>query len=70
MIAQNIHAVAEHFIYDEGNQSRQVTISIGVASFNEHTPQNQADLLSFAESALYEAKRAGRNRVCVHDALE
>lgn len=70
MIAQNIHAVAEQFIYDDGSCSRQVTISIGVASFNEHAPQNQADLLSFAESALFEAKRAGRNRVCIYEPLE
>ena len=70
MIAQNIHRVAEQFIYDDGNFSRQVTISIGVASFNEHGPQTMADLLLFAESALYEAKRAGRNRVCIYEIVE
>lgn len=70
MIAQNIHAVAEQYIYDDGSHSRQVTICIGVASFNEHAPQNQADLLSFAESAMYEAKRAGRNKVSVYEPLE
>lgn len=70
MIAHNIHRLAEQFIYDDGNFSRQVTISIGVASFNEHAPQAMADLLLFAESALYEAKRAGRNRVCVYEAVE
>lgn len=70
MIAQNIHKVAEQFIYDDGNFSRQVTISIGVASFNEHAPRTMADLLSFAESSLFEAKRAGRNRVCVYEAVE
>jgi diguanylate cyclase (GGDEF)-like protein/PAS domain S-box-containing protein len=70
MIAQNIHSGAEQYLYDDGNYTRHVTISIGVASFNEHTPQSQADLLSFAESALYEAKRAGRNRVFVYEPLE
>jgi len=70
MIAHNIHRVAEQFIYDDGNLSRQVTISIGVASFNEHSPQAMADLLLYAESALYEAKRAGRNRVCVYEAID
>jgi len=70
MIAHNMHRVAEQFIYDDGTFSRQVTISIGVASFNEHSPQAMADLLLFAESALYEAKRAGRNRVCVYEAIE
>ncbi|MBC8316733.1 MAG: sensor domain-containing diguanylate cyclase [Desulfobulbaceae bacterium] len=70
MIAQNIHRVAEQFIYDDENFSRQVTISIGVASYNEHSPQTMNDLLSYAESALYEAKRAGRNRVCVYEPVE
>jgi diguanylate cyclase (GGDEF)-like protein/PAS domain S-box-containing protein len=70
MIAQNIHKVAEQFIYDDGNFSRQVTISLGVASFNEHCPRTMADLLSYAECALYEAKRAGRNRVCVYEPVE
>jgi diguanylate cyclase (GGDEF)-like protein len=43
----------------------QVTISIGVAAMERDAPRNLADLLTAADSALYLAKQAGRNRVCV-----
>jgi diguanylate cyclase (GGDEF)-like protein/PAS domain S-box-containing protein len=40
------------------------TISIGVASLRNHST-NIDTLLNKADTALYEAKRSGRNRVCV-----
>jgi diguanylate cyclase len=42
-----------------------VTLSIGVSSFPEDT-KNKADLVTMADNALYQAKRLGRNRVCLH----
>ena len=41
-----------------------VTVSIGVAAFEETTDKSNL-LLKFADDALYEAKRAGRDRVVV-----
>ncbi len=41
----------------------QVTVSLGVASLTE-TTMDAAELLSMADGALYEAKRAGKDRVC------
>jgi len=41
----------------------RVTVSVGVASFPETPVTEPWDLLRFADTALYEAKRAGRNRV-------
>jgi diguanylate cyclase (GGDEF)-like protein len=41
-----------------------LTASIGIATFPDHGDSEQT-LLSAADAALYEAKRAGRNRVCV-----
>jgi diguanylate cyclase (GGDEF)-like protein len=43
----------------------QVTISIGVSALPQGTSRGLADMLTAADSALYRAKQAGRNRVCV-----
>ncbi|HEY6787697.1 MAG TPA: GGDEF domain-containing protein, partial [Trebonia sp.] len=43
----------------------QVTISIGVSAMERGTDRELADLLAAADSALYRAKQAGRNRVCM-----
>jgi diguanylate cyclase (GGDEF)-like protein len=43
----------------------QVTISIGVAAVARGANRELSDLLTAADSALYRAKEAGRNRVCV-----
>ncbi|MBI3010625.1 MAG: diguanylate cyclase [Candidatus Omnitrophica bacterium] len=40
-----------------------VTISLGVASFPEDA-QADLELLRLADQRLYQAKHAGRNRVC------
>ncbi len=41
-----------------------ITGSVGVAVFPAEGVRSEADLLRTADSALYEAKRTGRNRVC------
>jgi len=43
----------------------RLTISIGVAAVDEGATQKLTDLLAAADSALYQAKQAGRNRVAV-----
>jgi diguanylate cyclase (GGDEF)-like protein len=46
---------------------RRITISCGAASFQAGQGFTQADLFAAADAALYAAKQAGRNRVCVAD---
>lgn len=46
-------------------ESHHVTISIGVASFPEDS-SDPIELVEMADSALYRAKREGRNRVCAY----
>jgi len=46
------------------NELPRVTVSIGVATFPDHGRLPQ-ELLNAADKALYDAKTAGRNRVCV-----
>lgn len=56
-------AVAAHsFLFREGQPSGRVTISGGVASF-PNDGQEAGTLIRAADDALYQAKRAGRNRV-------
>jgi diguanylate cyclase (GGDEF)-like protein len=43
-----------------------LTASLGIATFPADAP-GRSELISAADSALYTAKRAGRNRVCVFD---
>jgi Diguanylate cyclase, GGDEF domain len=43
----------------------QVTISIGVSAMERSDPRELIDLLAAADSALYQAKQAGRNQVCL-----
>ncbi|MDO6544564.1 sensor domain-containing diguanylate cyclase [Photobacterium sanguinicancri] len=42
-----------------------ITVSIGIAYFNGTDTMKSA--LSYADEALYEAKKTGRNRVCIKD---
>lgn len=45
--------------------SSVVTVSIGVAAMQPTLGQEEAILFTTADQALYEAKRQGRNRVCM-----
>ena len=51
------------------NQLPQITVSIGVAVFAEHGDTLEK-VIEAADKALYESKRAGRNRVTVAAGLE
>ena len=43
-----------------------ITVSIGVSSLRTHAPQDSLnDIIKRSDEALYQAKQAGRNRVCV-----
>lgn len=48
------------------NLQLNITVSIGVAVFPDHA-QNESELISAADTALYRAKQAGRNKVCLFE---
>ena len=49
-------------------ETHHITISIGVAVF-PHDSRDPIELIEMADSALYHAKRLGRNRVCAYQDL-
>ncbi len=59
-MAEKIRRLVEHYTFAD---SLKVTVSIGVAQIQEG--ENLEALFSRSDQALYEAKRAGRNRVRV-----
>lgn len=59
-LAERIRAAVEAVSHPDLN--RQVTISIGIATFPKDA-QNFRELLTRADAALYHAKALGRNRV-------
>jgi two-component system, cell cycle response regulator len=57
-------AVEEHeFVFD--GSRLPVTISVGVARAPRPGVHSHAELVGLADETMYEAKRSGRNRVCV-----
>lgn len=52
--------------YQLGTHEHQSTPSIGVALFSDHD-QSREDLLKHADIAMYQAKKAGRNRLSFFD---
>lgn len=51
--------------HNRPSETHRVTISIGVASFPDDS-SDPIELIEMADSALYRAKREGRNRVCAY----
>ena len=61
--------VEEHKFKDEEIQpNKNVTISAGIASYPIDA-DNKEDLIFHADMALYEAKKTGRNKVCLYGVL-
>ncbi|MCP4043150.1 MAG: GGDEF domain-containing protein, partial [Gammaproteobacteria bacterium] len=56
--------ISEHSTPVAGSKELNITVSVGIASYPEHA-QTWEDLLKAADSAMYAAKHAGRNRVRV-----
>jgi diguanylate cyclase (GGDEF)-like protein len=52
--------------FKSGPHSVKLTVSIGIASFPSKDVRTKDALLKSADQALYQAKREGRNRICLH----
>jgi two-component system, cell cycle response regulator len=47
----------------------RITVSIGISFFPNKNVASVEQLVAFADQALYQAKREGRNRICLHQHL-
>lgn len=69
-VAERIRSVVagESIALPDGGSLR-ITVSLGIATFPGGSA-NEEDLVSAADLALYQAKRTGRNRICVAEVGE
>ncbi|MFB3887197.1 MAG: diguanylate cyclase [Thermodesulfobacteriota bacterium] len=65
IIAERIRKLVETTLFDIGQRQINVTISIGISNLPAHRAKSKEELIKMADQALYQAKRGGRNRVCI-----
>ena len=65
-LAETLRALVEATAFVHQEKRIPITISLGVAAFDRVVHTAETQLVADADGALYEAKRAGRNRVIVH----
>jgi diguanylate cyclase (GGDEF)-like protein len=61
--AERLRLIMESEPFDAGGHQLRLTASFGACSTSPGSEATAEDLIRAADSALYEAKRAGRNRV-------
>lgn len=66
MVAEKIRSKVESHLFIVGDNSRQVTVTIGICCRCPHHHELGQDLLRYADKALYQAKESGRNMVMIH----
>ena len=65
MIAERIRRLVETTLFEVGQDQIHLTISLGISNLPSHRARSEEELIKMADHALYEAKRGGRNRVCI-----
>lgn len=68
ILGERLRARVEQEVFECQGTRIPVTISVGVAALPEANATSAVDLVRDADTALYEAKRSGRNRVCLSGA--
>jgi len=69
IVAEKIRAAVEEAVIPLEDAPLRMTVSIGAVAYPEDTGSAR-ELLHLADAALYRAKAAGRNRVCVSDTVD
>ena len=68
--AEKIRQTITKSPFRHGSVKREITLSIGIASFLAHTPSSEDEFITMAETALFRAKAEGRNRVVLFSHIE
>jgi diguanylate cyclase (GGDEF)-like protein len=66
VLGERLRTRVENENFDYQGTRLPVTVSVGVAALPEANSSTASELVRDADSALYEAKRSGRNRVCLN----
>ena len=64
-VTEKIRRLVESTVFSVIQKSIRITISAGICSNKASGIQRSTDLIHLADEMLYEAKTAGRNRICV-----
>jgi two-component system cell cycle response regulator len=64
VFAEKLRSLVEREGFDFGDQTLNITISIGVANYQGQDLNSPEELIEAADTALLAAKRAGKNCVC------
>ncbi len=65
IIAERIRRQIENTPFEMEQTRLNLTVSLGISNFPSHHARSKEDLVKMADQALYDAKRGGRNRVCI-----
>ena len=65
VIAERVRRLVETTLFEVGRTQIHLTISLGISNVPVHPVRSKEDLIKMADHALYDAKRGGRNRVCI-----
>jgi diguanylate cyclase (GGDEF)-like protein len=65
VIAERIRRLVERTSFEVGQAQVNLTVSMGISHFPSHRAKSKEELVKMADRALYDAKRGGRNKVCI-----
>ena len=66
VVAEHIRRSVEGTPLSVGHNKVSLTVSLGIAAIPTIWPKSKEELIKCADTALYEAKEKGRNRVCFY----